>query len=99
MGPSALLIIVAVMAVGVFVGWRLRHAPGANSDLKAHKTRIPAFRKTRNRSGLMIAGLVVFILLILRALVRLACSAHVARSLPRYSVNKSLTYSTGLPYV
>ena len=68
MGPSALLIIVAVMAVGVFAGWHLRHASGANSDLKAHKTRIPNFRKTRNRSGLMIAGLVVFTLLILRAL-------------------------------
>ena len=70
MGSSALLIIVAVMVVGVFVGWHLRHASGANSDLKAHKTRIPNFRKTRNRSGLMIAGLVVFTLLILRAMVR-----------------------------
>jgi hypothetical protein len=64
------LITLAVMAVGVFVGWHLRHAAGANSDLKAHKTRIPNFRKTRNRSGLIIAGLVVFTLLILRALLR-----------------------------
>jgi hypothetical protein len=70
MGSSALLIILAVMAVGVFVGWHLRHASGANSDLKAHKTRIPSFRKARNRSGLMIAALVMFTLLILRAMVR-----------------------------
>jgi len=35
-----------------------------------HKNRIPNFRKTRNRSGLMIAVLVVFTLLILRALLR-----------------------------
>ena len=70
MGSSALLIIVAVLAIGVFVGWHLRHASGANSDLKAHKNRIPGIRKTRNRSGLMIAGLVVFTLLVLRALVR-----------------------------
>lgn len=70
MGSSALLIILAVMAIGVFVGWHLRHASGANSDLKAHKTRIPSFRKTRNRSGLMIAAPVVFTLLVLRALVR-----------------------------
>jgi hypothetical protein len=69
-GSSALLIILAATAIGVFVGWHLRHASGANSDLKAHKTRIPSFRKTRNRSGLMIAGLVVFTLLVLRALVR-----------------------------
>jgi len=69
-GSSALLIILGVLAIGVFVGWHLRHASGANSDLKAHKTRIPNFRKTRNRSGLYIAGLVVFTLLVLRALVR-----------------------------
>ena len=51
MGSSALLIILAVMAVGVFVGWHLRHATGANSDLKAHKTRIPNFRKTGTAAG------------------------------------------------
>ena len=70
MGSSALLVILAATAIGVFAGWHLRHASGANSDLKAHKTRIPGFRKTRNRSGLMIVALVVFTLLILRALVR-----------------------------
>ena len=70
MGTSALLVTLAVMVVGVFVGWHLRHASGANSDLKVHKNRIPNFRKTRNRSGLMIAVLVVFTLLILRALLR-----------------------------
>ena len=42
----------------------------ANSDLRVHKNRIPDFRKTRNRRGLMIAALVVFTLLVLRALVR-----------------------------
>ena len=70
MGSSALLVILAATAIGVFAGWHLRHASGANSDLKAHKTRIPGFRKTRNRSGLMIAVLVVFTLLILRAVLR-----------------------------
>ena len=70
MGSSALLVILAATAIGVFAGWHLRHASGANSDLKAHKTRIPGFRKTRNRSGLTIAALVVFTLLVLRALVR-----------------------------
>jgi len=69
-GSSALLIILAATAIGVFAGWHLRHASGANSDLKAHKTRIPSFRNTRNRSGLMIVALIVFTLLVLRALVR-----------------------------
>jgi hypothetical protein len=70
MGPSTLLITLAVMAVGVFVGWHLRQASGANSDLKALRTRIPNLRKVRNRSGLTIAVLGVFILLVLRILVR-----------------------------
>ena len=69
MGPSALLTTLAVLAVGVFVGWHLRQASGANSDLKALRTRIPNLRKVRNRSGLTIAVLGLFILLVLRALV------------------------------
>jgi hypothetical protein len=69
-GSSAFLIILAVMAVGVFVGWHLRHATGANSDLKAHKTRIPNFRKTRNRSGLTSVLLVLGVLFLLRLLMK-----------------------------
>jgi len=69
MGAPAALITLAVMAVGVFVGWSLRQASGANSDLKALRTRIPNLRKVRNRSGLTIAVLGLFILLVLRALV------------------------------
>jgi hypothetical protein len=69
-GSAAILVALAVMVVGGFVGWHLRHAVGANSDLKVHKARIPNFRKTRNRSGLTIAFLVVITLLVLRALVR-----------------------------
>lgn len=37
--------------------------------LKVHKNRIAKFRRTRNRSGLMIAALVVLTLLVLRSLV------------------------------
>jgi hypothetical protein len=69
-GSAAVLVALAVMVVGGFVGWHLRHAYGANSDLKVHKQRIPNFRKTRNRSGLTIAALVVITLLVLRTLVR-----------------------------
>ena len=70
MGSSALLIILAATAIGVFVGWHLRHASGANSDLKAHKTRIPNFRKTRNRSWLTVVVLVGLTLLVLRTLIK-----------------------------
>jgi len=67
---SAILITLVVMVIGGFVGWHLRHAYGANSDLKVHKTRIPNFRKTRNRSWLTSLALVVITLLLLRALLK-----------------------------
>jgi hypothetical protein len=69
-GSVAILVAVVVMAVGGYVGWQLRHAYGANSDLKVHKTRIPNFRKTRNRSWLVSVLLVVLTVLLLRALVK-----------------------------
>jgi hypothetical protein len=67
---SAVLITIVVMVIGGFVGWHLRHAYGANSDLKVHKTRIPNFRKTRNRSWLTSLALIAITLLLLRALLK-----------------------------
>ncbi len=69
-GSAAVLVALAVMVVGGYVGWHLRHAYGANSDLKVHKNRIPNFRKTRNRSGLTIVLVVVATLLVLRAMMK-----------------------------
>ena len=70
MGSAAVLVALAVMVVGGYVGWHLRHAYGANSDLKVHKNRIPNFRKTRNRSGLTVVLVVVATLLVLRAMMK-----------------------------
>ena len=70
MGSAAVLVALIVLVVGGYVGWQLRHAYGANSDLKVHKNRIPNFRKTRNRSGLTLLLLVLGVLLLLRILMR-----------------------------
>jgi hypothetical protein len=67
---SAILVALVVMVIGGFVGWHLRHASGARSDLKVHKTRIPNFRKTRNRSWLTSLAVVAITLLILRAMLK-----------------------------
>jgi len=67
---SAILITLVVMVIGGFVGWHLRHAYGANSDLKVHKARIPNIRKTRNRSWLTSFLLVLAVLLMLRILMK-----------------------------
>ena len=70
MGSSTVLVAIVVLVIGGYVGWHFRHAYGANSDIKLAKNRIPGFRKTRNRSWLISAGLIVLTLLILRALVK-----------------------------
>jgi hypothetical protein len=69
-GSAAVLFALFVMAVGGYVGWHLRHAYGANSDLKVHKNRIPNFRKTRNRSGLTSLLLILAVLFLLRILMK-----------------------------
>ncbi len=69
MGTAAAGYLVVVLAVGVFAGWHARHAHGANSDLKVHKARIPAFRRVRMRSGLLSLAAVVITLLAVRDLI------------------------------
>jgi len=64
------LVALVVLVVGGYVGWHLRHAYGANSDLKVHKNRIPMFRKTRNRSWLTSLLLVLAVLFVLRILMK-----------------------------
>lgn len=70
MGSAAILVALLVLVVGGYVGWHLRHAYGANSDLKVHKNRIPNFRKTRNRSWLTSALLVLAVLFLLRSMMK-----------------------------
>jgi hypothetical protein len=70
MGSSAVLLVLIALVVGGYAGWHWRHAYGANADLKVHKTRIPGFRKTRNRSWVITIVLVVLTILLLRAVVK-----------------------------
>jgi len=70
MGASGVFVALVVLVIGGYVGWHFRHAYGANSDLKVHKNRIPAFRKTRNRSWLISLALIGLTLLVLRAMTK-----------------------------
>ena len=67
---SAILLALVVLVIGGWAGWHVRHAYGANADLKVHKNRIPAFRRVRNRSFLNVALIVVITLLVLRVLMK-----------------------------
>ncbi len=68
MGSSVVLVALVVMVVGGYVGWHVRHAWGVNADIKVYKTRLPLFRRSRNRSALRALALVVITLFILRGL-------------------------------
>ena len=70
MTGSAVFIALVIMVIGGFVGWHLRHASGARSDLKTAKTRIPGFRKARNESWFVSIALIAITLLLLRALLK-----------------------------
>jgi len=69
-GSTAVLVALVVLVVGGYVGWRLRHAYGVNSDIKTYKTRLPSFRRARNRSALTSVLVAAITLLLLRALVK-----------------------------
>lgn len=70
MSGSTVLLLIVIMIIGGYVGWHVRHAQGANADLKVHKARIPAFRRVRMRSQLISLSLVVLTFLVLRDLIR-----------------------------
>ena len=70
MGSTAVLVALVVMVIGGYVGWRLRHAYGVNSDIKTYKARLPGFRKARNRSALTSILVALITLVLLRALVK-----------------------------
>ena len=69
MTGTTVLLMIVIMVVGGYVGWHVRHAQGANADLRVHKARIPGFRKVRARSGLISLSLVVLTFLVLRDLI------------------------------
>ncbi|HCU94091.1 MAG TPA: hypothetical protein DHU96_15750 [Actinobacteria bacterium] len=70
MSGSTVLLLIVIMIIGGYAGWHVRHAQGANADLKVHKARIPAFRRVRMRSQLISLSLVVLTFLVLRDLIR-----------------------------
>ena len=70
MGSTAAAMLIIGGVIGMFVGWNWRTARGANADLKVHKGRIPGFRRTRNRTGLVSIALVVLVLLAFIAFAR-----------------------------
>jgi hypothetical protein len=67
-GGDVFGIAVIVLAVGCLLGWHANRARAAHGDIKSVKGRIPGYRKTRTRSGLITIGLVIAVLAIIHDL-------------------------------
>ncbi len=70
MSPGALMLTIVFLAVGCVLGWHSNRARAAHGDVRTTKNRLPGFRKTRLRSGLIAITIVLLLILILSALVR-----------------------------
>jgi divalent metal cation (Fe/Co/Zn/Cd) transporter len=71
MGTAAIfLIALIVLVVGCFLGWHANRAYFANGDVKSMHSRISGYRRTRMRSGLIAAGVLIVALLVAVSLAR-----------------------------
>jgi hypothetical protein len=71
MGAAVVFFIaLVVLVVGCLLGWHANRAYFANGDVKTTHGRISGYRRTRLRSGLIAAGIVLALLLIASALIR-----------------------------
>jgi hypothetical protein len=69
MGSSVIAYTIIIMVIGGYVGWHVRQARGAHGDIKTYKGRIPALRKVRLKSAALSGGIVIVVLLAVRALI------------------------------
>ena len=69
MGATTFGIVVIVLAVGSALGWHANRAHAAHGDIKTVRRRIPGYRKTRLRSGLIALALVLASLVIVHDLI------------------------------
>jgi hypothetical protein len=69
MGSSVVAYTIIILVVGGYVGWHARQARGAHGDIKTYKGRIPALRKVRLKSAALAGGIVIVVLLAVRALI------------------------------
>ncbi len=68
MGAAGAGAAVLVLAVGVSAGWYASRAHAAHDGLKSTKGRLPGYRRTRARSGMIALVLLVMALIVLKDL-------------------------------
>lgn len=70
MGAAGAGAAILVLAVGITAGWFASQAHAAHDGLKSTRKRLPGYRRTRVRSGLIALVLLAIALIALKDLVR-----------------------------
>jgi hypothetical protein len=70
MTPVAGFLVIIFLVVGCVLGWHANRARAAHGDVKATKGRLPGFRRTRQRSGLIALAVAAILVLAIYALLR-----------------------------
>lgn len=65
MNPAVFGLVIIFLAVGCLLGWHANRAHSAHGDVRATRGRLPGFRKTRMRSGLVTLTLFAVALLVI----------------------------------
>ncbi len=69
MAPAVLALgLIGVLFLGSAIGWHGHRAYGSHGDMKVNKSRVPTFRRNRNRAGLLTVALVIIGLLLIKVL-------------------------------
>jgi hypothetical protein len=69
MSAAATALALAVLVVGALMGWHANRAHAAHGDLRTTRRRLPGYRKTRLRSGLLTVAMFAVALIIIRDLI------------------------------
>jgi hypothetical protein len=70
MSTAATGLVIIFLAVGCLLGWHANRAHAAHGDVKTTKGRLPGYRQTRLRSGLISIALIIVLVLALTDLFR-----------------------------
>ena len=66
MGAAATVLALIVLVVGALMGWHANRAHAAHGDLRTTRRRLPGYRRTRLRSGLLAIAMFAIALILIR---------------------------------
>src|SRR5450755_537685 len=70
MSPTAFGLVIIFLVAGCVLGWHAQRARSSHGDVRATRSRLPGFRRTRMRSGLWVLAVAVILLLVLSDMLR-----------------------------